>query len=148
MDKNEKNKILIVDDVEEYLYSLRNALGREFEIFTAASIDEAKEIVTEEIELLLLDIKLKEDDPQNKDGILLLKWCKEKYPDKPVVMMSAYKDFDMAVEALNLGASYFLRKPINISELKALLKNLIEQTRLSEENIQLKKKLSKYENKD
>jgi DNA-binding NtrC family response regulator len=54
-------------------------------------------------------------------------------------MMSAYREFDIAVDALNLGASYFLRKPINISELKALLRNLIEQARFSKENIQLKK---------
>lgn len=147
MENNIKNTILIVDDVEEYLYSLRNALGREFNILIATSMSGAREIMNDEVELLLLDIKLNEDDPQNKDGILLLKWCKENYPNKPVIMMSAYKDFDMAVDALNLGASYFLRKPINITELKALLKNLIEQTRLSKENIQLKQKLSEYENK-
>jgi len=142
-----KDIILVVDDVEEYLHSLRNALGREFDVLTATSMDEAKKIMDEEVELLLLDIRLNEEDPQNKDGILLLEWCKENYPSKPVVMMSAYREFDIAVDALNLGASYFLRKPINISELKALLRNLIEQARLSKENIQLKKKLSKYEAK-
>jgi len=140
-----KGTVLIVDDIEDYLHSLRNALEREFEVLTAISMDEAKRVMNEKVDLVLLDIRLDEDDPQNKDGISLLKWCKERYSSKPVVMMSAYRDFDMAVDALNLGASYFLRKPINISELKALLKNLIEQTRLSEENILLKRRLSKYE---
>ena len=143
----EKGTILIVDDMEEYLLSLKNALGREFNALTAKSMDEAKEIINTEVALLLIDIRLDEDEPQNKDGILMLKWCKENYPAKPVVMMSAYHDFDIAVEALNFGASYFLRKPVNISELKALLKNLIEQSRLSEENIQLKKRLNEYETK-
>ena len=141
----EKSVILVVDDMVEYLHSLRNALGREFSILTATSMDEAKIVMNEEVELLLVDIRLNEDDLQNRDGVLLLEWSKENYPPKPVVMMSAYRDFDMAVEAWNLGASYFLRKPINISELKALLSNLIEQARLSEENIKLKKRLSRYE---
>lgn len=148
MKNNKKSKILIVDDIEEYLHSLRNALGREFDVLTATSVDEAKEVINAEVELLLLDIRLSEEEPNNRDGILLLEWCKKNYPTKPVVMMSSYRDFDMAVNALNLGASYFLRKPINISELKALLRNLIEKARLSDENIQLKKRLSKYENKD
>jgi DNA-binding NtrC family response regulator len=135
----EKSKILIVDDIEEYLSSLKNVLRGEFSILTATSIAEAKEIINEEVDLLLLDIRLDEDDPQNRDGIHLLKWCKENYPTKPVVMMSAYRDFDMSVDALNLGASYFLKKPINIPELKALLRSLIEQARLSKENTQVKR---------
>ena len=144
----EKSTILIVDDIEEYLGSLRNALGGEFSVLTATSMDEAKEIMNEEVGFFLLDIRLNEDDPQNRDGILLLEWCKENYPIKPVVMMSAYQDFDIAVDALNLGASSFLRKPINILELKALLRDLMEKGRLSEESIQPRERLSKYENKD
>ncbi len=148
MENSERSTILIVDDIEEYLHSLRNALGREFDVLTATSIDKTKEAMNAEVELLLLDIRLSEEEPNNRDGVFLLEWCKKNYPTKPVVMMSSYRDFDMAVNALNLGASYFLRKPINISELKALLRNLIEKARLSEENIQLKKRLSKYEKKD
>ncbi len=147
MGNSERPKILIVDDVREYLYSLENALGREFNVLAAASMDEAKEVMNKEVELVLLDIRLNEE-PQNRDGILLLEWCKENHPSKPVVMMSSHRDFDMAVDALNLGASYFLIKPINIPQLKALLRNIIEQARLSEENIKLKKKLSEYESND
>ena len=143
----DKETIMIVDDIEEYLHSLRNALGREYNIFIATSIDNAKDVMSDMVGLLLLDIRLDENDPSNRDGILLLKWCKEKYPSKPVVMMSSYSDFDMAVDALNMGASYFLRKPVNISELKALLSNFLEKVRLSEEITQLKKKLSRYEDK-
>ena len=61
MENNRKSKMLIVDDIEEYLYSLRNALGREFDVLTATSIDETKEVMNEEVELLLLDIRLNED---------------------------------------------------------------------------------------
>ncbi|RLB00852.1 MAG: hypothetical protein DRG83_10970 [Deltaproteobacteria bacterium] len=140
-----KPKILIVDDIEDYLQSLQRSLERDFEVLTATSIDEAKKKITKELELLLLDIRLDESDPSNRDGLLLLEWSKMNFPEIPVVMMSVYREFDLAVDSLNLGASYFLRKPINVSELKALLNTFIEKGRLARENVQLKEKLRQYE---
>jgi len=63
----------------------------------------------------------------NKDGLVFLEWMKMNYPDIPVIMMSAYKEFDLAVDALNLGAEYFLKKPINLVELKGVLKTIEEK---------------------
>ena len=140
-----KPKILIVDDIEDYLQSLQRSLERDIEVLTATSIDEAKKKITKELELLLLDIRLDESDPSNRDGLLLLEWSKMNFPEIPVVMMSVYREFDLAVDSLNLGASYFLRKPINVSELKALLNTFIEKGRLARENVQLKEKLRQYE---
>lgn len=118
-------KILIVDDLADYLQSLKNVLAGEFDVVTATSFSEAKEKLCADIDLLLSDIRLDEDDPENKDGILLLKWAKEQFLDIPVVLMSVYRDFDVAVEALNLGATKFLKKPINILELKSTLKEML-----------------------
>lgn len=114
-------KIFILDDKEEYLHSLTNALRSEFDISTAKSLEDAKNTFQGDIDVALVDIRLKEDDPLNVGGLIFLKWLKENYSDKPIIMMSAYKDFDVATEALNSGASYFLKKPINLSELKEIL---------------------------
>lgn len=120
------NKILIVDDIEDYLRSLENALKGDFEIIKAMSLTEAKEIMNKEIRVALVDIRLKEDDPQNRDGLVFLEWVKMNYPETKVIIMSAYREFDLAVEALNLGAEYFLRKPINLVELKGTIKTVLE----------------------
>ena len=119
--------ILIVDDIEEYLRSLKNALKNEFEVITAKSLTEAKEKMNDAVNAVLADIRLDEENPSNKDGLLFLEWTQMNHPDVPVIIMSAYTEFDMAVEALNLGASYFLKKPINLVELKGLLNNLSEK---------------------
>ncbi len=119
-------KILIVDDIEEYLRSLENALKNDFEIIRAMSLVEAKEKMSESIKVALVDIRLKEDDPNNRDGLVFLEWVKMNFPKTKVIIMSAYKEFDLAVEALNLGAEYFLRKPINLVELKGTIKTLLE----------------------
>jgi len=53
-----------------------------------------------------------------------LQWLKENYPDVKVIVMSAYRDHDAAVDALNLGAEYYLKKPINLRELKEIVAEL------------------------
>lgn len=119
-------KILIVDDVQEYLNSLSRALAGECETVKAASLKEAKERMDDMVKLALVDVRLSEADMANRDGILFLGWLREKYPKVPVVIMSAYRDFDVAVDALNLGASQYLKKPINLRELKNLIDLLVK----------------------
>jgi adenosine deaminase/ActR/RegA family two-component response regulator len=121
-----KPKLLILDDVVPYLESLKRVLNDDYEVITATSINEAKEKTTPEIDLFLIDICLDASKPGvDKGGVEVLRWVKSNFPEKPVVMMSAYRDFDAVVEALNLGADKFLKKPINIDELKETIKNLI-----------------------
>ena len=136
------SRILVVDDVEEYLVSLKNALKSDFEVITASTLEEAKRNTGASIDIALVDIKLSEDDPANKDGLLYLEWVKMNFPEIPVITMSAYREFDIAVDSLNLGASYFLRKPITITELKALLKMFMDRKRAVEELTELKTKIN------
>jgi len=117
-------KILVVDDVKEYLNSLSRALGNEHEVFTAASLEEAKAKLDSSFHLAILDVRLSEQDIGNRDGIHLLGYARQHYPRIPVIMMSAYRDFDAAADALNLGASHYLKKPINLRELKELIASL------------------------
>ena len=118
--------VLIVDDIEEYLDTIKGFIEDDFKSFKARNLQEAKEIIEREtIDIALIDIRLDENDPENKEGLDLLKWIREKQPDLPVVVMSAYREFDYAVEALNLGAKYFIKKPVNPEELLRILKELI-----------------------
>ncbi|MCG3155102.1 MAG: Chemotaxis response regulator protein-glutamate methylesterase [bacterium] len=120
-------KILIVDDVQEYLDSLSRALTGEYEVITAASLEEAKQNANATIKLALVDVRLSEAEATNCDGVLFLQWLKQNFPKVPVIMMSAYSDFDAAINSLNLGASRYLRKPINLRELKELIKALTKE---------------------
>lgn len=120
-----RQKILIVDDVKAYLDSLERALTFDYDVVKALSLKEAKEKMSDEIALALIDIRLSEEDFSNRDGIIFLSWLKENYPEIPVIMMSAYRDFDSAVESLNLGANYYVKKPISLSELKEKMYELL-----------------------
>ena len=125
--EDKKPVILIVDDIEEYLDSLENALRDEYRIIKARTLREAKENTSKNIDIALVDIRLSEEDRKNRDGLVYLEWVKMNYPSIPVIMMSAYQEFDLAVDALNLGAKYFLKKPINIIELKGVLKSFLKE---------------------
>jgi len=120
-------KVLIVDDIEDYLNSLTRVLSDEYTVLKAKSLEEAKEKAKEGIDIAIVDIRLSEEDMENKDGLVFLEWMRMNYPDIPVIMMSAYKEFDLAVDALNLGAKYFLKKPISIKELKGTIKTLLNE---------------------
>jgi len=120
-------KILIIDDIEDYLFSLKNALKDEYEIITAKNLDEAKKKTSKDIDIALIDIRLSEKDMTNRDGLIYLEWLKMNYPETHAVIMSAYKEFDLAVDALNLGAEYFLKKPINLTELRGILKTITSE---------------------
>ena len=117
-------KILIVDDVEEYVESLCRALRGEHELLKAHSLSEAKERMDKSVGLALLDVRLSESDTANRDGLLILEWLKQHYHGVPVVIMSAYRDFDAATDALNLGAAHYLKKPINLKELREVIGSL------------------------
>lgn len=123
----QKRRILIVDDVAEYVQSLGRALSMEYDIVKTFTLEQAKKAMDNTISLALVDIRLSEDDMANRDGIIFLGWLKENFPTVPVVMMSAYRDFDSAVEALNLHAAGYLKKPINLRELKGLIASLLEK---------------------
>jgi DNA-binding NtrC family response regulator len=118
-------KILLVDDVPSYLASLSRFLSRHYQIVEASSLEEAKQRMDDTISLALVDVRLSETDIANRDGIVLLGWLREKYPNLPVIMMSAYRDWDSAIDALNLGAAHFLKRPFQLAELTNLITPLI-----------------------
>jgi DNA-binding NtrC family response regulator len=121
-------KILIVDDIKEYVEALKNVLKYDYEIEAAYSLKEAKEKMDNTFSLLLVDIRLDEKDPNNADGIIFLEWVKENFPHIPVVMMSAYKEFEeRKEEILKKGAATFLKKPIELNNLREIISKLIKQ---------------------
>ena len=119
--------LLIIDDIEDYLRSLSTALRRNFAILTACSLEEAKaQMDGKRVDVVLADIRLNESDPANRDGLVFLEWSRANYSRVPVVIMSAYREFGFGDDALRLGAAEFLKKPINLHELRSLLKSLVE----------------------
>jgi DNA-binding NtrC family response regulator len=120
-------KVLILDDREDYLRALDGALRKEFLVLRGQTVEQARQLLDDTVRVVLIDVRLSEQDQDNRDGLRFLRWAKERFPGTPMLMMSAYTDFDAAVEANNSGADYFLKKPIDLNELRALLRQFGER---------------------
>ncbi len=114
--------LLIIDDQLLYLKSLEMALKKKYKVFSASTYDQSiKKMMDQNIDIALIDIRLDENDNQNVDGLKILEWIQKNKPQIPVFMMSAYREFSYAEQALNLGAKHFFRKPIDVENLLAVL---------------------------
>ena len=115
--------LLIIDDQLMYLKSLEFALKKIFTVFTATNYEEALEKLKNEVNIALIDIRLDENDEKNIDGLKILEWIKMNKPEISAFVMSAYREFSYAEQALNLGAKHFFRKPIDVISLIAILED-------------------------
>src|SRR5216110_3692462 len=102
-----------------------------YECRQAGSGMEALAVLTsgEEFELMLSDLMM-----ADLDGIGLLERTKEKYPDMPVVMVTAVHDISVALAAIRNGAYDYLLKPFEREQLLATVRRALENRRLKIEN--------------
>jgi two-component system response regulator AtoC len=124
--------VLIVDDERSLRFTLGEALkGEGFRVFEAPGGSQAFSILRdEEVELVLLDQKLKESA---EDGLEILRAIKRDYPEVEVVMMTAFGRFESAVEATKAGCYQYLAKPFEIDQLVLVVRAALENSSLRRE---------------
>jgi DNA-binding NtrC family response regulator len=139
--------VFIVDDDAEYLDALKGSLERDFAVATASSARDAEACLRREaVALVLLDVRLHGGEADDREGLVLLARLKELWPDMAVVMMTAYGDIDLAVEAMKLGAADFIQKAqIDLRELRKVIHNALERSRLERQVAGLEEELRRLE---
>lgn len=131
--------ILIVDDEKNYLVILEALLAPEgYEIITEDNAFNALRLLREmDLDLVITDMKM-----PGRNGMELLEEAKEKDPELPVIIMTAYGTIEMAVEAMKKRAYDYITKPFRNEELKLTIKKALELYRLKKENRLLSEALS------
>ncbi len=74
-------------------------------------------------------------------GIDILTTLRETDPTLPVIIITGHASQESAIEALNLGAFYYLLKPVSNEELKQVVRTALEVHRLRDENVDLERAL-------
>ena len=124
-----KTSILIVDDEDNFREGIDQYLaGKGYETYNAADLTAAREILAKEpIDIVMLDVQIgKEYGPSLLDDINRMR------PTPKTILITAYGEVEMAVDAMKNGAFDFLSKPVNFPMLQATLKR-------AEENMEMQK---------
>lgn len=131
--KEQVDRILIIEDDRTFSKVLEGILTSRFEVQISGSTEEARQVLGEQaFSGVLLDVRLGGPGSTDMDGITLLNEIKESRPLMPVVMMTAYGDIRVAVQAMRLGADDFVEKgAIEPVELCKRLREIISKARSS-----------------
>ena len=121
--RTEKVKVLVVDDEEGPREALRMILKDEYEVYTAASGEEAlKRMLEKGVDIIALDIKM-----PKTNGLELLQNIKKSVPDVEVFLVTGFPSVSTAVEAIQSGAYDYVIKPFDRDAVQAVVRRGINR---------------------
>ena len=121
-----KNQILIVDDEPDIREVLELTLGRmNLETRSASNVEEARHLLEQfRFDLCLTDMRLPDGN-----GIGLVKHIQESYPQMPVAVITAFGNMETAIAALKAGAFDFVSKPLDLNDLRNIVRSALKVPR-------------------
>src|SRR6201994_1638447 len=136
-------RILIIDDEAAIRESLETLLVLEGYAVDLAPEGQAglRAIDGKNYDLVLLDLSL-----PGQNGLEILARIRERQPNLPVIMITAYGTVNNVVDAMNGGAQNFVQKPWDNEKLLADIRAATARQRAEEENVQLKRALKQRYN--
>ena len=116
-------RILLVDDEESIVTTLSTLLRAQgYSTASALGGEAAKDLImSQQFDLMISDIRM-----SPVDGMELLKLAHDHCPTMPVIMLTAYGQVETAIEALQLGAFDYVKKPFKAEELIDTVKRALE----------------------
>lgn len=129
-----KEKVLVVDDEKLIRWSLRENLVKSgYEVTEAEKGNDAIKVFSESLpDIVLLDVNL-----PDMSGIDVLKTIKGMDKDVPIIIITAFGNIQIAVDAMKHGAYDFIEKPFEIEKLNIVMEKAME-------NAFLRREVSRY----
>ena len=124
-------RVLVIDDeadIRELIDLTLSRMGLAAE--TAASVAEARQALARgEFQLCLTDMRLPDGD-----GLEIVRFIVEHFPQIPVAVITAYGNTENAVAALKAGAFDYLAKPVGLEQLRSLVRSALRLPERNKEN--------------
>ena len=129
-------RVLIVDDEDGIRTQLRWGLADQFHVVVVATADEARQAVQKErFDAVTLDLGLPPDPNGPSEGLRLLEEFLVRDPAMKVIVLTGNTDRDNAIRAVQLGAYDYYIKPVDLTELGAILQRACRLSRLDRESL-------------
>ena len=139
-----RKTVLIVDDDEGMRDTLSAVLRRDFRLLKAATGEAALQIMEkEDVDLMMLDVRL-----PGISGFDVLKIVKENYSYVEVIVISALKELDIAVEAMRHGAYHYISKDFDPEGVRTLVANASERQDLSRHVMRLSAQVAEQNDRE
>ena len=124
-----EKQILLVEDENVFAKAVKKHLQRSgYKVEWAGDLETARKLFKEaQPDLVLLDMRLPDGS-----GLDLLSEIKSSNTNASVLVMSAYGELEDAVSAMKLGASDYLKKPIDLDELLINVKKVLDKGELTQ----------------
>jgi len=135
-----QERILVVEDDSSMSFFLSEAMKKEgYHVDAVTSGEVALErIVQDRFNVVILDLKL-----PSMDGMEVLSNIKVTNPEMVVIMITAHGSKDIAIEAIRKGAYDYFTKPLDINEMRVVVKRALEREHLQDELRQLRETVEK-----
>jgi DNA-binding NtrC family response regulator len=127
-------RLLVVDDEPDLVMSLSDRLHQMKHSVLSATDGQAALIALERdsVDLVFLDV-----DMPGLNGVETLRLIKKRWPELPVIIMTAHGTIQLAVTAMQDGATDFVTKPLEYRQLDATIAKAMERNELEGEIIRL-----------
>jgi two-component system response regulator HydG len=126
MSAPEPLRVLVIDDEKSLAESLAEGLERRGHACTVCISGKAgvAKLEQEPFDVILTDLRM-----ADLGGLEVVRRCRDVLPDAEVFVITGFGDVKTAVEAMKLGASHYLQKPIDLAELRAVVDKSAERVR-------------------
>ena len=120
--------VLIIDDNAAVAMAL-DVLFSLHDIATLRALSPAEGLdllAREPVDLVIQDMNFTADTTSGEEGVALFRAIRARYPDLPVILLTAWTHLDAAVDLVKAGAADYLAKPWDDRKLLATVNNLLE----------------------
>jgi CheY-like chemotaxis protein len=125
-----KDKILYIDDEKENLESFQLAFWTKYDLLLAKDTKEAEGLLKEsQVKLIITDQKM-----AGETGLQFIERIKDQYPNVLFIVLTAYAELDIVLDAINNGVYQFIQKPWEQQELQQVIANAIDRHDLQKQN--------------
>ena len=129
MAERESPVILLVDDEEMIINSIKSFLAVETDYSVLTYTSPVKEIEDLETKIKNLDLVISDYLMPEMDGISFLAEVKKKFPLVPRILLTGYADKENAIKAINnVGLYQYIEKPWDNDDLRLIIRNGLEKT--------------------